>query len=154
MKDKSNDQNHICDGYNRPITSLRLSINRDCNLACFYCHKEGMVGEKRNMTVDEIERLVRIAYNLGIKKVKLTGGELLLRPDIVEIVHKTSKLVHEVSLTTNAIKLAYLAEPLKTAGLARVNISLHTIREETYNEITGTNQLAEALSGFDAARDA
>jgi cyclic pyranopterin phosphate synthase len=110
-----------------------------------------LLKEKRNMTVEEIERLVGVGSKLGIRKVKLTGGELLLRSDIVEIVGKISKLVDEVSLTTNAIKLATLAEPLRAAGLARVNISLHTIQPKTYKKICGTDRLGEALAGLDAA---
>jgi cyclic pyranopterin phosphate synthase len=141
----------IVDGSNRPITSLRLSINHECNLACFYCHKEGVVKEKRIMTAEEIERLVGVTSKLGIKKVKMTGGELLLRPDVVDIVRRISPLVNEVSLTTNAIKLASLAKPLKAAGLARVNISLHTIRPETYKKICGSGNLTDAISGFEAA---
>jgi len=144
----------IFDGYGRPITSLRLSVNRECNLSCFYCHKEGMVPEKRDMTAGEIEHLVRVGASLGINKVKLTGGELLLRPDVVEIVQRLSPLVKEVSITTNAIKLAELAKPLKAAGLVRVNISLHTIRHDTYRKICGSNQLDAALAGLDAAINA
>lgn len=141
----------ICDGSGRPITSLRLSVNRECNLNCFYCHKEGMLTEKRTMSAKEMEHLVSVTASLGIQKVKMTGGELLLRPDIVEIVQRISPLVKEVSLTTNAIKLATLAKPLKAAGLGRVNISLHTIRPETYKKICGINQLASALAGLEAA---
>lgn len=141
----------VYDCYNRPITSLRLSINHECNLACFYCHKEGMVKDKRQMTPAEIERLVKLGTELGIQKVKLTGGELLLRSDVVEIVKRISPLMTEVSLTTNAIKLAPLAKPLKAAGLSRVNISLHTIQPESYKKICGVNHLDDALAGLKAA---
>jgi cyclic pyranopterin phosphate synthase len=142
---------YVYDSYNRPITSLRLSITHECNLACFYCHKEGMVKDKRQMTPAEIERLVKLGAELGIQKVKLTGGELLLRPDVVEIVQRISPLMTEVSLTTNAIKLTPLAKPLKTAGLSRVNISLHTIQPESYKKICGVDRLNAALAGLEAA---
>ncbi len=144
----------IYDGSGRPITSLRLSVNRECNLNCFYCHKEGMLTEKRSMNAEEIEHLVSLAANLGIQKVKMTGGELLLRPDIVDIVGRISPLAKEVSLTTNAIKLAPLAKPLKAAGLGRINISLHTIRPETYKKICGVDQLHRAIAGLEAAIEA
>ena len=103
------------------------------------------------MTLDEIEALVKVSVALGISKVKLTGGELLLRPDIIEVVRSISPHVWELSLTTNAIKLAPIAKQLKAAGLDRINISLHTIRSETYKKITGTNKLDDALAGLDAA---
>ena len=144
----------VYDGSGRPITSLRLSVNRECNLNCFYCHKEGMLIEKRSMTAEEIEHLISVVASLGIQKVKMTGGELLLRSDIVEIVRRISPLVNEVSLTTNAIKLAHLAKPLKVAGLNRVNISLHTIRPETYEKICGVDQLHRAIAGLEAAIEA
>jgi len=150
-QNKCQEHPYIRDGYGRAITSLRLSVNRECNLACFYCHKEGMQVEKRNMTVVEIERLVKVASRLGISKVKLTGGELLLRSDIVEIVQRISPLVNEISLTTNATKLAPLVKPLKAAGLDRANISLHTINRETYMKICGADYLDSALAGLKAA---
>jgi cyclic pyranopterin phosphate synthase len=144
----------IIDGFNRPITSLRLSINRECNLDCFYCHSEGMLLEKRDMTIDEIYRLVSIASKLGIKRLKLTGGEPLLRSDVVDIIQKISPLMKDVSLTTNAVKLAGMAKQLKSAGLDRINVSLHTINHETYKRICGSDNLDDALKGLDTAIDA
>jgi cyclic pyranopterin phosphate synthase len=144
----------LYDSHRRPINSLRLSVNRECNLGCFYCHNEGIPYEKTLMEPEEIERIVQVASNLGIGKVKITGGEPLLRDDIVDIVRKISPHVFEVSLTTNAIRLAHLAGPLKDAGLNRVNISLHTIRPSTYKKICRYDKLPEALRGLDAAKSA
>jgi cyclic pyranopterin phosphate synthase len=107
--------------------------------------------EKRLMTPDELEEFVKIAAGLGISKVKITGGEPLLRTDILDIVNRISPYLDDVSLTTNAVKLAPLAGPLKAAGLDRVNISLHTINPETYKKICGTDDLAEVLAGLEAA---
>ena len=89
------------------------------------------------MTADEVESIVKLAAEQGINKVKLTGGEPLIRDDIIEIVKRISPLVKEVSMTTNASRLSELACPLREAGLARVNVSLHTLCPESFEEITG-----------------
>ncbi|UCC93484.1 MAG: GTP 3',8-cyclase MoaA [Thermoplasmata archaeon] len=142
------------DGQGRRINSIRISVNRECNLACFYCHNEGMPEGLRTMSVEEMASLARVASDMGIQKVKLTGGEPLERDDIVDIVREISPLFREVSMTTNAIGLAPLAEALAEAGLARVNVSLHSLRPGTYEAIAGVDRLSEALEGVDAALDA
>jgi len=117
---------HMVDGYGRPVKSLRLSVTQSCDLKCNHCHREGQVRSSKEMTSEEIERLVKVSGGVGIRKIKLTGGEPLMRPDIVDIVRRVSSAVSEVSLTTNGQRLASLANDLKAAGLARVNISLHS----------------------------
>lgn len=144
----------LIDGHGRRINSIRISVNRECNLACFYCHNEGMPQGLRSMTVDEIGSLARVAFQMGIRKVKLTGGEPLEREDIVRIVGTISPLFAEVSMTTNAVGLAPVAQELADAGLARVNISLHSLRPDRYTAIAGVDRLDEALGGIDAALDA
>ena len=127
----------MIDPYGRPITSLRITLTQRCNLNCFYCHREGESGAERNeMTPEELGRIGRIAAELGIKRIKLTGGEPLVRADIVDIVRWLAPHVEEVSLTTNGTLLEDLAEPLKEAGLARVNVSLDTLDSGKYAEIT------------------
>jgi len=127
----------MIDPYDRPITSLRITLTQRCNLNCFYCHREGESGSERNeMTSEELGRIGRIAAELGIKRIKLTGGEPLVRADIVEIVRVLAPHVEEVSLTTNGTLLEDLAEPLKEAGLARVNVSLDTLDSGKYMSIT------------------
>lgn len=144
----------LVDGNGRRINSIRISVNRECNLACFYCHNEGMPQGLRSMTVDEIGSLAKVAFQMGIRKVKLTGGEPLEREDIVRIVGTISPLFAEVSMTTNAVELAPVAQELADAGLARVNISLHSLRPDRYAAIAGVDRLDEALGGIDAALDA
>ena len=127
----------MIDPYGRPITSLRITLTQRCNLNCFYCHREGERGDERNeMTPEELGRIGRIAAELGIKRIKLTGGEPLVRADIVDIVRRLAPHVEEVSLTTNGTMLEELAAPLRKAGLARVNVSLDTLDDEKYAEIT------------------
>ncbi|MCJ2541120.1 MAG: GTP 3',8-cyclase MoaA [Candidatus Thermoplasmatota archaeon] len=144
----------LVDSHGRRINSIRISVNRECNLACFYCHNEGMPQGLRSMTVDEIGSLADLSSKMGIRKAKLTGGEPLLREDIVRIVERLSPLFEEVSMTTNAVGLAHLAHDLADAGLARVNISLHSLRPDGYRSIAGLDLLEEALAGIDAALEA
>lgn len=146
----------LIDRFNRPITGLRLSINSNCNFRCFFCHKEGLnQNQNRIMSVDEIERIVRILTKFDIRFVKLTGGEPMLRKDIVEIVNRIhNQKINEISITTNGKNLAELASDLKRAGLNRVNISLHSLNKERFEWITGVEGLEEALSAIKASINA
>ncbi len=144
----------LIDPYDRRVNSLRISVTQRCDFNCFFCHKEGESNPHGEMTPEEIEALVSTAADLGIKKIKLTGGEPLLREDIVEIVSKISPYVEEVSMTTNAFHLAEKAGELKEAGLQRVNVSLHSACPEVFKEITGCNVLPEVKEGIKAALEA
>lgn len=146
------------DSWGRPLLNLRVAVTRRCNLRCQYCHMEGeeVLAESvaEEMTVDEIIRIVRIAVSLGIFKVKLTGGEPLMRKDIVEIVKGIAAVpgLADLSMTTNGTMLASLAEELHANGLKRVNVSLSTLNEEVYNKLTG-GRLGDVLEGVKAAVD-
>ena len=141
----------IKDPYGRPVTSMRISITQRCNLRCFYCHREGEgYNGHTEMTPEEIQRIVGVAAFFSITKVKLIGGEPLLRSDILEIVHgiKSVPGISEVSMATNGTLLSNFAKPLKEAGLTRVNVSLDTLEPETYRFITGTNALERVVVGI------
>jgi len=141
----------IKDPYGRPLDNLRVSVTQRCNLRCFYCHREGETQPTyTEMTPEEIERVTRIAASLEIGKVKLTGGEPLLREDIVEIVDRLSHTprVREVAMTTNGIPLRSLAKPLKDAGLVRVNVSLGTLDSDVYRAIAGVDAVSQILEGI------
>lgn len=143
------------DRFGRPLRGLRISVTNDCNLNCFYCHMEGCPSGDRLMSAEEIGKAVKLAAKFGIRRVKLTGGEPLLREDIIDVVKAVAKPpIEEVSMATNATLLAGLARDLKAAGLNRVNISLDTLDPETYASITGKPMLEDALAGIDAALDA
>mgnify|MGYP000908169199 FL=1 len=141
------------DPYNRTVTNLRISITSRCNLRCIYCHAEGEVNPKEQMSADEIAELMRIGAQFGIRSVKFTGGEPMLRQDLVDIIRSVPPGV-ESSMTTNGTLLAPKAAELKEAGLARVNVSLDTLRPERYSRITGKDCLEDALEGIDAALQA
>ena len=142
----------IYDSCNRPVLNLRISVTQQCDKHCPYCHREGETNPSTIMTVDEIVRTVRIAISLGISRVKLTGGEPLLRKEIVKIVQGIKELegLTDLSMTTNGTYMKGLAKDLKKAGLSRVNISLPTLNPDVYNKIMGGN-LQEALEGVKAA---
>ena len=148
----------LIDSFGRPLLNLRVAITRKCNLHCSYCHREGEESNQREntveMTVDEIVRIVRVAVGLGISKVKLTGGEPLMRKDVVEIVKGIASLygLKDLSMTTNGTLLASLANDLRASGLMRVNINLLTVKGEVYNKLTG-GRLEDVLGGVKAAVD-
>lgn len=129
----------LVDRFGRPVKGLRISITPSCDLNCFFCHKEGFnAGSDVIMTPEEIELIVRVAMSLGIDSVKLTGGEPMMRPDILEIVERLGRLgLSDLSMTTNGFKLAELAKDLRMLGLKRVNISFHSTKPERYARITG-----------------
>jgi cyclic pyranopterin phosphate synthase len=145
----------LTDNCGRPLLNLRISITQRCNFRCDYCHKEGegcSRGISEEMTVDEIVRIARIAVSLDISRIKLTGGEPLMRKDLCDIVKGISGIsgLNDLSLTTNGSFLAFEAEKLRKCGLKRLNISLPTLNPEKYHKLTdGT--LDNAVEGVKAA---
>ncbi|MEM3063418.1 MAG: GTP 3',8-cyclase MoaA, partial [Nitrososphaerota archaeon] len=146
----------LIDNFGRPVRSLRISITQKCNYNCIYCHMEGINYNISNeMTPKEIEKVSRILVKFDIKKVKITGGEPLLRKDIIEIIEAFKKSgMEEISMSTNGSLLKELAKPLRKAGLNRVNISLPSLKKEVYEYITGGGKIENALEGIDAAIEA
>jgi cyclic pyranopterin phosphate synthase len=145
----------LTDNCGRPLLNLRIAITQRCNFRCDFCHKEGegcSRGTCEEMTVDEIVRIARIAVSLDISRIKLTGGEPLMRKDLCEIVKGIAAVpgLRDLSITTNGSLLAFEAERLKACGLRRVNISLPTLNPEIYHKLTdGT--LENVLEGVKAA---
>jgi cyclic pyranopterin phosphate synthase len=146
----------LTDNCGRPLLNLRIAITQRCNLRCDYCHKEGeetrAQGTAEEMTVDEIVRIARIAVSLGISRIKLTGGEPLMRKDICEIVKGIAAIpdLKDLSMTTNGTMLSFLAQELHACCLRRVNISLPTLNAETYHKLT-EGRIENALEGVKAA---
>lgn len=148
------------DAFGRVATDLRVSLTDKCNLRCTYCMPpEGLdwLPNAQLLTADEIVRLVRIGVErLGITEVRYTGGEPLLRRELVDIVARTAALAPrpQISLTTNGIGLARLAEPLAAAGLDRVNVSLDTLEPETFKRLAHRDRFADVIEGMGAAERA
>ena len=150
----------LVDKFGRTATDLRVSLTDRCNLRCSYCMPpEGLdwLPTDDVLTDDEVVRLIRIAVEqLGVREVRFTGGEPLVRRGLVDIVRRTTALSPrpETSLTTNALGLERTAHALAEAGLDRVNVSLDTIRPETFHTITRRDRLADGIAGLAAAKEA
>jgi cyclic pyranopterin phosphate synthase len=144
------------DAYNRPISYLRVSVTDRCNLRCVYCMPETGVSWRAHdeiLRFEELESVVRAAAQLGISKVRITGGEPLVRSGIVDLVRSLAAIpgVDDLAMTTNGILLSRFACELARAGLQRVNISLDTLRPERFRQITRLGRLGEVLAGMEAA---
>jgi cyclic pyranopterin phosphate synthase len=147
------------DAYQRPISYLRISVTDRCNLRCIYCMPpQGVPWQPHEeiLRYEEIETVVRAAARLGISKVRLTGGEPLVRLGLVELVRMIAQIpgIDDLAMTTNGTLLARYAAELAAAGLRRVNISLDTLRPERFQLITRFGNLEDVLAGMEAARGA
>ena len=149
------------DSYGRPIRDLRVSLTDRCNFRCFYClpHGESPIAPKEQMlSYEEIEYVCEIFVELGIEKIRLTGGEPMMRRDIETIIGKLSKLkfagLHDLALTTNGYFLPDRAQSLKDAGLDRVTISLDSLKRHVFKKMTGVDVLDRVLAGISAAKQA
>ena len=139
----------VLDKYERPIISLRITLTNRCNVNCLYCHHDGMVKSKDEMTADELYTICKVAKNIGVRKIRLSGGEPLLKKDIVEIVERIASLdFKDISMTTNGTLLERYAQDLKDAGLDRVNVSLDTLNRKTFEFITKKDYLEDAKRGI------
>ena len=149
------------DSYNRPIRDLRVSLTDRCNFRCFYClpHGEPPIAPKEQMlSYEEIEYVCEIFVELGIEKLRLTGGEPMLRRDIETIIRKLAQLktsgLRDLALTTNGYYLPDRAQSLKDAGLDRVTISLDSLKRDVFKRMTGVDVLDRVLAGITAAKAA
>ena len=140
---------YVKDKFERPIISLRITLTNRCNVNCLYCHHDGMMSSKSEMTSDEVYKICEIAKMLGVEKIRLSGGEPLLKKDIIETIEKINSLdFKDISMTTNGILLKKYADALKNAGLDRVNVSLDTLNRKTYEFITKKDYLNDAREGI------
>ncbi len=144
----------LVDSFGRKIDYLRVSLTDRCNFRCVYCMPEHGVPatpKEQNLTREELVRIVRIAVGLGMTKIRLTGGEPLLRKDLPAMIREFPK-VRDLSLTTNGFLLAQLAEPLAEAGLHRINISLDTRHPDRFQAIARRGSIGQVMEGIRAAR--
>ncbi|MDM5267139.1 GTP 3',8-cyclase MoaA [Bacillus wiedmannii] len=152
------------DSLKRPLQDLRISVIDRCNFRCTYCMPAEVFGpdyaflqEEFLLTFDEIERLARLFISMGVNKIRLTGGEPLLRKDLPQLIARLAKLegLKDIGLTTNGIHLTKQAKALKDAGLKRVNISLDAIEDHVFKKINGRNVSTKpVLKGIEAAKAA
>lgn len=144
------------DQFGRKIDYLRISVTDRCNLRCKYCMpKEGVtsIGHENILTFEEIVRICRLVSSLGIRKIKLTGGEPLVRRNFSDLVRQIKEIpaIEEVTMTTNGILLEKNLSGLKDAGIDRINISLDTLKPERYREITRIGELSDVMTGIEKA---
>lgn len=149
----------LYDNHNRPITYLRLAVTDRCNLRCFYCMpEEGIkyLPKKALLTFEEIERLIRILAELGIRKVRLTGGEPFVRTDLMDLIRKISSIdgITELHITTNGILTGPHIQELKELGIASVNLSLDTLDRERFKTITRRDEFNKTWDTFHQLLDA
>ena len=146
------------DKYGRTIEYLRLSVTDRCDLRCHYCMPEGFKDFEEPedwLTFDEIERVIRVFGELGTRRIRITGGEPLVRKNLPELASRLSQLpgIEDLSISSNATRLNKQAAALKSAGIARINVSLDTLRADRFKQITG-GKLEKVLQGLNAAKEA
>ncbi len=146
----------LVDPYGRCIDYLRISITDLCNLRCVYCRPPqgvDLLTHEEILRYEEILSVVETARSMGIRKIRITGGEPLVRRGVIGFIDRLTGIegIDDVGLTTNGALLTKMAEELRTAGLSRINISLDTLRRDTFAAITGTDKLADVLAGIERA---
>ena len=148
----------LLDSYHRHIDYLRISVTDRCNLRCIYCNSSSMqhLAHDDILRYEEIARVVKAAARLGVKDIRLTGGEPTVRPHVTELVRMIAAVpgIEDISMTTNATRLSELAGDLKKAGVSRVNISLDTFKPERFKSMCGAGRIEDVLEGIEAARRA
>lgn len=148
----------LIDNFGRQITYVRLSVTDRCDFRCVYCMAEKMTFLPRSqiLSLEEIGQIGRAFVELGVRKIRLTGGEPLVRNGVVQLAQELGALsgLHELTMTTNGSRLRQLAQPLRDAGVRRINISLDSLRPERFREITRTGNLDDVLDGIRAAQQA
>ena len=153
---RARETSRLVDAFGRQLTYLRISVTDRCNLRCLYCLPEGAefpFGNRDFLAAEEIEILVGTLVDLGIRRVRLTGGEPLVRQDILEIVRRLRALpgLEDLALSTNGTELPRLAAPLREAGISRVNVSVDTLDGERFHQITRRDDLKKVWRGVGAA---
>lgn len=150
--------NKLIDRFGRQVTYVRLSVTDRCDFRCQYCMSENMqfLPRQKLLTLEELATLGNTFSSLGVNKIRITGGEPLVRKNIIWLFQKLGALeqIHDLTLTTNGSQLHKYASELKSAGVSRINISLDSLNEKKFNDITRTGKLNQVLKGIDAALDA
>ena len=147
----------LIDSFGRTHDNLRISVTDRCNVRCFYCMPETdvhFVQRREILDFEEIERFVHIAVTLGIRKLRVTGGEPLVRRDLPLLIERLSAIpgIQDLALTTNGVLLPKLAEPLYRAGLRRINVHLDTLDRERFHQITRRDEIGKVLAGLEACK--
>lgn len=158
MDSSTEKPNQLVDRFGRVIKYLRISVTDRCDLRCVYCMSEDMkfVPRAQLLTLEEISRIGRIFSGLGVDKIRITGGEPLTRQNVIEVFKQLGKIdqIKDLTLTTNGTQLHRFAGDLRKAGVTRINISLDTLQQDRFRQITRNGKLSRTLAGIDAALQA
>ncbi len=158
MNTSTDNTPRLVDRFGREIKYLRISVTDRCDLRCVYCMSEDMkfVPRAQLLTLEEISRIGRIFADLGVNKIRITGGEPLTRQNVIEVFKQLGKLekINDLTLTTNGTQLKRFAKDLHKTGVSRINISLDTLQADKFRKITRIGHLSRTLAGIDAALDA
>jgi len=151
----TNSSNQLIDRFGRSVSYIRLSVTDRCDLRCVYCMPEKMkfVPRTQLLTLEEMESVARAFIKLGVDKIRITGGEPLVRRNIMQLFNNLGEIeaLRDLTLTTNATQLEKYARPLKDAGVTRINVSLDTLRSDRFRDMTRIGDLQKTLDGIDAA---
>jgi cyclic pyranopterin phosphate synthase len=151
-------ESKLVDSFDRHIRYLRLSVTDRCNLRCTYCMAEDMtfLPKSKVLSLEEMTMVAKAFVDLGVEKIRLTGGEPLVRNGVVELAQQLGKLngLRELVMTSNGVLLDKFAQPLRDAGMSRINISIDSLREDRFKTLTRFGNLDDVLRGIDAARNA
>lgn len=154
----SSDSTQLVDQFGRSISYLRMSVTDRCDFRCVYCMDEEMTFVPRSevLTLEEMQFIADVFVSLGVKKIRLTGGEPLVRANVEKLCEQLGRLngLDELVMTTNGSQLPRLATKLRAAGVKRLNISLDTLKADRFKQLTRTGDLAKVLEGIEAAREA
>jgi cyclic pyranopterin phosphate synthase len=153
--DIENNKNQLIDRFGRTVNYIRLSVTDRCDLRCVYCMPEKMkfVPRSQLLTLEEMESIGRTFIGLGVDKIRITGGEPLVRKNILQLFNNLGSIesLRDLTLTTNGTQLKKYARPLKDAGVTRINISLDTLKPDRFHDMTRIGDLKQTLDGLDAA---
>ncbi|MGB2155235.1 MAG: GTP 3',8-cyclase MoaA, partial [Porticoccaceae bacterium] len=158
MTTASHTINQLTDSFGREVNYLRLSVTDRCNLRCTYCMAEDMtfLPKQQILSLEELRDTAAAFVDLGVRKIRLTGGEPLIRRDILKLVGSLASLpgLDELAMTSNGVMLPAMAQPLRDAGLSRINISIDSLKPERFKSLTRVGDLDQVLAGIQAAASA
>jgi cyclic pyranopterin phosphate synthase len=156
MLNNKNETPALVDRFGRTVDYIRLSVTDRCDFRCVYCMAEEMtfLPHKQVLSLEELEQVAAAFVGLGVKKIRLTGGEPLVRRDAIKLIRAVGALDAELAITTNGSQLVQMAADLKEAGVDRLNISIDSLKEDKFKEMTRTGKLPQVMAGIKAAVDA
>ncbi|WP_415892745.1 GTP 3',8-cyclase MoaA [Neptuniibacter sp. PT8_73] len=156
MANSKDDTQALVDRFGRTVDYIRLSVTDRCDFRCVYCMAEEMtfLPHAQVLTLEEIDQIAQAFVSLGVKKIRLTGGEPLVRRDVMKLMRSVGQLDSELAITTNGSQLVHMAQDLKDAGVNRLNISIDSLREDRFKAMTRIGKLPKVLAGIDAAIEA